>query len=38
LGAIAKRAAKGLPVEETQKQVAAAEASAVEATTEEENE
>ncbi len=38
LGAIAKRAAKGFPVEEALKQEAAAEASPVEATTEEETE
>jgi large subunit ribosomal protein L37Ae len=38
LGAIAKRAAKGLPVEEAPKQEAAAEVSTVETATEEETE
>jgi hypothetical protein len=38
LGAVAKRAAKGMPVEETQKQAAAAEVSVVETATEEETE
>ena len=38
LGAVAKRAAKGMPVEEVQKQAATAEASPIEAATEEETE
>lgn len=38
LGAVAKRAAKGMPVEEVQKQAATAETSSVEEATEEETE
>lgn len=38
LGAVARRAAKGMSVEDAEKQAAKAEASAVEAGTEEENE
>jgi large subunit ribosomal protein L37Ae len=36
LGVVAKRAAKGMPIEEAEKQAAAAEAESIEPTTEEE--
>jgi large subunit ribosomal protein L37Ae len=38
LGVVARRAAKGMPVEETQKQATKAEASSIEAVSEEETE